>query len=75
MWFLTPYEVSNQEIRFDPNITTKGWYEDEYLKDAKLQKLVSTCVLNEGDIIYFPPMWRHATYNTEWASWMSTFLK
>jgi len=74
MWFLTPYEVGNEEIGFDPNVTTKVWYEKQYMAQQKLQEIITKCTLYEGDIIYFPPMWRHATYNTEWSSWISTFL-
>ena len=75
MWFLTPFEVPNHAIRFDPNVTTKAWFEDEFQVDEELRKLIQTCTLEEGDVIFFPPMWRHATYNLEWSSWVSTFLR
>jgi hypothetical protein len=76
IWFLAPFEVGNDQIRFDPNITTKGWYEDEYRTRKDLRSLITRCTLYKGDVIYFPPMWKHATYNSDsWNSWVSTFLK
>lgn len=71
-WFLAPPDVSDEAIGFDPNITTREWFLNAYPSRAEM---LSKCTLLPGDIIYFPPMWKHATYNTdEWNSWMSTFL-
>jgi len=75
VWFLAAPSVTDEQIRFDPNVTTKDWYENVYLKDIRVQKKILICVLNAGDVIYFPDLWKHATWNTgrEWNSWMSTF--
>ncbi len=73
MWFLSPPEISKEQIHFDPNITTRNWYHQEY---PKVANIVRKCTLEQGDVIYFPPMWLHATYNmgSDWNSWISTFL-
>jgi hypothetical protein len=71
-WFLVPLEVKDEDLHFDPNVTTIEWFVQQR---NNLPSSLLSCELLPGDVIYFPPMWKHATANTgEWNSWMSTFL-
>ena len=69
-WFLTPYD---RKPIFDPDKTTLRWLKESYQSVAASDQFYE-CVLNPGEILYFPDKWWHATLNIEHSVFMSTFL-
>ena len=69
-WFM--YEP-NKKPDFDPDKSTLHWLIESYFKLSEHEKPLE-CVLEPGDIIYFPDMWWHATLNVDTAVFISTFL-
>jgi len=69
-WFL--YAPGNRPI-FDPDTTTLKWFMEEY-PNLVGDKRPYECVMNPGEVIYFPDMWWHATLNVDTSVFVSTFL-
>jgi len=74
-WFL--HSPDTDPPPFDPNQTTLFWVEHVYREHQTHQGSISEileCTLFEGDVIYFPPSWRHATLNLmDWNTWVTSF--
>ncbi|CAF0725073.1 unnamed protein product [Didymodactylos carnosus] len=72
-WILSkPLEKPN----FNPNETTGEWIVKERQQKQRNKNTIKyyECILNPGDIIYFPNRWWHATWNLDFTVFISTFL-
>lgn len=69
-WFLQPFE---KKPIFNPDQSTLQWYYTVYPTLSDNEKPLE-CLMNPGELIYFPDKWWHATLNTETAVFISTFL-
>uniref|UniRef100_A0A914V3K6 JmjC domain-containing protein n=1 Tax=Plectus sambesii TaxID=2011161 RepID=A0A914V3K6_9BILA len=69
-WFLYPYD---ERPEFNPDNTTLEWFLHDYPKLVGDLKPFE-CVLQPGEVIYFPDRWWHATLNCETSIFISTFL-
>lgn len=71
-WFLS---APSATPRFDPNVTTYEWALDA-LKRGELHEggAILECTVNEGEAIYFPPNWWHATLNLDESVFISSFV-
>jgi len=74
-WFLTEEGVVP---RFDPNRTTLYWLQNDYDETvpANLSFLggLYDCVIEPGEVLWFPANWYHATLNIGQTVFMSTFV-
>ncbi|XP_076072588.1 jmjC domain-containing protein 8-like [Mytilus galloprovincialis] len=69
-WFLYPPEKTPS---FHPNRTTLQWLFEDYPNLHPDDKPIE-CTINQGEIIYFPDRWWHATLNIDKSVFISTFL-
>lgn len=69
-WFLYPPEKAPL---FHPNRTTLQWLFEDYPNLHPEDRPVE-CTINQGEIIYFPDRWWHATLNIDASVFISTFL-
>ena len=68
-WFLSP---PARRPNFNSNNSQLDW---SLLMQDKNQDVI-TCIVGEGEVIYIPPNWWHATLNlANWNSFMSTFTR
>ena len=58
-WFLYPPE---RQPPFDPDATTLSWFFGVYPRLGRAERPLE-CVLDAGQLIYFPDRWWHATLN------------
>jgi len=68
-WYLYP---PDSHPLFHPNESTYFWYSNVLptLKEAPTHR----CILEPGDVIYFPDRWLHATLNLdEYTAFIATF--
>jgi len=70
-WFV--YPKGHAMPGFDPSRTTLQWLEEVYPslppEDRPLE-----CVIEPGEVLYFPDKWYHATLNLNDTVFMSTFV-
>jgi hypothetical protein len=70
-WFLAAPDANPD---FEPNVTAYRWARDA----KKLGKLdgvhILECTVDEGEAIYFPNMWWHATLNLDESVFISSFV-
>ncbi|GBG27343.1 Bifunctional lysine-specific demethylase and histidyl-hydroxylase NO66 [Hondaea fermentalgiana] len=70
-WFLYPPGSSPD---FHPNATTLSWVRTVYPHLTESAKPSHECVLEPGDVIYFPNSWMHATLNLDnYTAFVATF--
>ncbi|KAF0687748.1 Aste57867_20532 [Aphanomyces stellatus] len=68
-WFLYPPHAA---VKFHPDESTLHWVESVYPTMAAPP--THECVLEPGDVIYFPSQWMHATLNlSPYTVFMATF--
>ena len=66
-WLMYDYaDFPNGVPAFDPNQRTLDWIRNQgkNLTEAQRQKLMQ-CTVHEGEMIYFPEFWYHATLNLD----------
>jgi len=69
-WLLYP---EGYKVEFHSNYTSRHWMEEIYNEN---DSLLSHCTVEEGDLIYFPNGWYHATINLDrYNVFVSTFLR
>jgi ribosomal protein L16 Arg81 hydroxylase len=70
-WFFYPPDHKPQ---FNPDKSTLHWMLESY-EDFKNDPLLMECILEPGDVVYFPDKWYHATLNIDKiVVFISTFL-
>jgi len=69
-WFLTPPSSTPD---FHPNKTTLQWFLQDYERVAQQVEMYE-CTVRQGEAIYFPDKWWHATLNIDTSVFISTFL-
>jgi ribosomal protein L16 Arg81 hydroxylase len=68
-WFLSP---PTRRPIFNSSISQLDWS----LSMADKNQDVISCIVGEGEVIYIPPNWWHATLNlANWNSFVSTFTR
>lgn len=72
-WPVMRMTDSRAPALFAPNSTTASWLRDELPKLADDEQPLQ-CVLQPGDLLYFPKGWWHAISNIGTTVFMSTFL-
>lgn len=69
-WLLYPEDY---KVKFHSNYTSRHWMEEIYNES---DSLLSHCTVEEGDLVYFPNGWYHATINLDrYNVFVSTFLR
>jgi hypothetical protein len=72
-WFIFPPDALSLS-HIDPNMTVARWVEEVYPKLPDTS-LLQECVIEPGDMLYFPANWMHATLNLDtYNVFMSLFL-
>uniref|UniRef100_A0A1X7VSF6 JmjC domain-containing protein n=1 Tax=Amphimedon queenslandica TaxID=400682 RepID=A0A1X7VSF6_AMPQE len=69
-WFLYSPKV---RPLFDPNGSTLDWLTNTYFS-LPINERPLECVLQPGEVLYFPAYWWHATLNVDASVFVSTFL-
>lgn len=71
MWYLSP---PSKRPTFNSSTSQLDWTLS--FSSMESNKDVAKCLVSEGEIIYIPPNWWHATLNIEsWNSFVSTFTR
>mmetsp|Transcript_32898 Transcript_32898/g.64527 ORF Transcript_32898/g.64527 Transcript_32898/m.64527 type:complete len:265 (+) Transcript_32898:74-868(+) len=68
-WFLYP---RGQQFEFDPERTTLAWLHSVYNSLPETDRPLE-CVIQPGEILYFPDQWYHGTLNIGPTVFVSTF--
>ena len=68
-WLLYP----KAPPQFDPDATSVHWLRDVYPR-LTTHEAPWECVIEPGDLLYFPSDWYHAIVNLGTTVFMSTFL-
>eukprot|EP01041_Mallomonas_annulata_P001464 gene1464-2815_t len=65
-WFLFPPDINSLDISIQPNMSLSQWVTDVYpnLPSATTNSIYE-CVIEAGDILYFPDKWMHGTLNLD----------
>lgn len=68
---LTIEEYKSKGLTMEKNVS-KGLTEEQY---KELSKYLYECEIKPNELLYFPPMWMHATLNTDiYNIFMSLFI-
>lgn len=68
-WFLYPKDIYP---KFDPAKTTLIWLNEVY-PTLPAEEMPYECAITQGEVLYFPGHWYHATLNVGKTAFISTF--